>query len=385
MQTVPKPAYPIQMVDLQRQYLSIQGELDAVIHLVLQSGRFVKGPEIKTFEHNLAAYLQIPHVVSCANGTDALQMALMALDLQPGDEVITADFTFIASAEVIAMLGLTPVLVDVCSDTFCIDPAAVEAAITSRTKAIIPVHLFGQVADMEALLTLAEKHGLFVIEDAAQAIGAQYGFSSGKTAYAGGMGHLGTTSFFPSKNLGCFGDGGALFTHDTSLAERLRMLANHGQSAHYVHDIIGLNSRLDTLQAAILDVKLRHLNDFNWKRRQVAAAYSEALSGIPEITTPYTAPNSTHVFHQYTLKVEASLRDALKHYLSEQNIPTAIYYTTPLHRQNALAKYSKTHMDFENANALATQVLSLPICPELDPEQMAYITHHIKHFIQHKS
>lgn len=385
MLTLPKPERAIQMVDLQRQYESIKQEIDAAIREVLTEARFVKGAQIGRFEANLGKYLNIEHVIGCANGTDALQMALMALDLKPGDEVITAAFTFISSAEVIAMMGLTPVLADVDSDTFCMDPAALEASITPKTKAIIPVHLFGQTANMERILEIAAKHSLYVIEDAAQAIGAKCFFKDGTEQSAGGMGHFGTTSFFPSKNLACYGDGGAVFTNDAALAQRVRMIANHGQSAHYVHDIVGLNSRLDTLQAAILGVKLKHLNSFTESRQSVAETYTRALEDVSGLQTPKTASYSTHVYHQYTLKVDPSLRDGLKQYLGEQQIPTAIYYQTPLHRQHALKSFVQPHQDFTRTDTLSLSVLSLPMSPDLDSEQLDYIIYHIKHFIQHKS
>ena len=317
----------IRMVDLKTQYHRLKSEIDKAISEVLESTQFIKGPEVKKFETNLASYLGTKQVIACANGTDALQIAMMALNYQPGDEVITASFTYVATAEVIALLKLKPVLVEVNPDTFTIDPAAIEKAITSKTKAIVPVHLFGQAADMESIMKVAAKHNLDVIEDNAQAIGADYTYSNGTKVKAGTIATtVGTTSFFPSKNLGCYGDGGALSTNDEALAAKIRMIANHGQSVQYVHDEIGVNSRLDTLQAAILDVKLKDLDDFANRRRKVADYYDKAFKGLMNVQTPVRAAYSTHVFHQYTLKLKNVNRDEVRKKLADKGIPSMIYY-----------------------------------------------------------
>lgn len=363
----------IQMVDLQGQYAKIKEEMDNALQVVLSSARFVRGPEVTAFEEELASYTGAAHVVSCASGTDALQLALMALGLQCGDEVITVPFTFVSTVEVIVLLGLKPVFVDVRPDTFCMDVTQVESVITPRTKAIIPVHLFGQCVDMEPILDIARRHKLFVVEDACQAIGAQVRFSDGSPHTAGTMGHIGCTSFFPSKNLGCYGDGGALFTQDGALAERLRLMANHGMRQRYHYECVGLNSRLDTLQAAVLRVKLRHLDSFTAARQAAAADYTAALADFSAVQTPAIAPHTTHVFHQYTLKLEGVARQPLVENLSAAGIPTAVYYPVPLHLQKAYASLGYRTSDFPVSETLAQCVVSLPMHTELDREQIQYI------------
>lgn len=363
----------IQMVDLQGQYAKIKEEMDNALQVVLSSARFVRGPEVTAFEEELASYTGAAHVVSCASGTDALQLALMALGLQCGDEVITVPFTFVSTVEVIVLLGLKPVFVDVRPDTFCMDVTQVESVITPRTKAIIPVHLFGQCVDMEPILDIARRHKLFVVEDACQAIGAQVRFSDGSPHTAGTMGHIGCTSFFPSKNLGCYGDGGALFTQDGALAERLRLMANHGMRQRYHYECVGLNSRLDTLQAAVLRVNLRHLDEFTAARQAAAADYTAALADFSAVQTPAIAPHSTHVFHQYTLKLEGVARQPLVENLSAAGISTAVYYPVPLHLQKAYASLGYRTGDFPVSETLAQCVFSLPMHTELNREQIQYI------------
>jgi dTDP-4-amino-4,6-dideoxygalactose transaminase len=362
------------MVDLISQYQKIKPEVDKALLDTIATAAFINGPEVKAFQAELESYLQVKHVINCANGTDALQIAMMALGLQPGDEVITACFTYVATAEVIALLKLKPVLVDVMPGTFNIDPAAIEKAITSKTKAIVPVHLFGQCADMESVMAIAKKHNLYLIEDTAQAIGADYTFSDGRKQKAGTIGDVGCTSFFPSKNLGCMGDGGAIFTNDDALAAKLRMVANHGQSVQYVHDEVGVNSRLDSLQAAILRIKLRHLDDYAKARNQVAAFYDNAFKGNHKITTPVREQKSTHVFHQYTLVLNGINRDELRQYLASKEIPAMIYYPIPLNLQKAYSddRYKAGH--FPITEKLCANVLSLPIHTEMDEEQLKYIT-----------
>jgi dTDP-4-amino-4,6-dideoxygalactose transaminase len=372
----------IEMVDLKKQYLRIKEEIDFAIQECIDSAEFINGKKVATFAANLSAYTGAKQVIPCANGTDALQIALMALGLKPGDEVIVPAFTYAATAEVIALLQLVPVIVDVDSYNFSLDLALTEKAITPKTKAIIPVHLFGQCAGMEGLLKLASHKGLFIVEDTAQAIGARYTFSDGRIAQAGTMGHIGTTSFFPSKNLGCYGDGGALFTNDEQLATRIRMIANHGQAKKYHHDIIGVNSRLDTIQAAILDVKLKYLDLYEQARNNVAAYYDTRLGTIGAIGVPKRVSGSSHVFHQYTIKVKNGQRDALKLYLSEHHIPSMIYYPLPLHYQKAFASERYTKGSFPVAEALADCVLSLPIHTEMDEEQLDFITTNIKQFFK---
>lgn len=380
----------IQMVDLQGQYQKIKEEINQSMQQVLDSAAYINGPEVHALQKELEEYLDVKHVIPCANGTDALQIAMMGLGLKPGDEVITADFTFAATVEVIALLGLTPVLVDVDPVTFNIDLEAVEKAITPKTKAIVPVHLFGLSADMEPLLALAEKHNLYVIEDNAQAIGSPYTFSDGRVAKTGTMGTIGTTSFFPSKNLGCYGDGGAIFTNDDDLAHTIRGIVNHGMYVRYHHDVVGVNSRLDSLQAVVLRAKLPHLDAYNHARRTAARKYSAALAGVENVITPTGMQDTTadeygicdnHVFHQYTLRVQNVDRDALAKYLNDQGIPCGVYYPIPLHLQKAYLDERYKEEDFKVTNQLVKEVISLPMHTELDDEQIKFITDHIKTFM----
>lgn len=371
---------PIQMVDLKRQHERLQPEINNKILEVIASGAYINGPEVKVFENELAEYLNVKHVIACANGTDALQLAMMALDLKPGDEVITANFTYVATAEIIALLRLTPVLVDVNPETFNIDVAAIEKAITHKTKAIVPVHLFGQSADMEPIMSLANKHNLYVVEDNAQAIGAVYTFSDGRKQKTGTIGHIGTTSFFPSKNLGCMGDGGAIFTNDDNLAQKLRMIANHGQSKQYYHDVVGVNSRLDSIQAGVLRIKLQHLDQFCQARKKAADYYDKGFSNIEAINTPFRDNKSTHVFHQYVVKLNRVNRDAMRKYLTENNIPSNIYYPVPLHKQLAYKSFIN-QKDFPITEDLCNRVLALPIHTEFDQEQQDYIINNIIKFL----
>jgi len=364
----------IQMVDLQGQYAKIQIEIDQKIASILQSAAFIKGKDVSDFEAELASYLGVKHVISCANGTDALQIAMMGLELQPGDEVITVDFTFAATVEVIALLGLKPVLVDVYPDTMTMNLEQLKAAITPQTKAIVPVHLFGQCADMEGIMQIAQENNLLVIEDNAQAIGADFTFKNGKTQKAGTIGHIGTTSFFPSKNLGCYGDGGALFTNDDVLAEKLKSIANHGMSTRYYYDRIGINSRLDTLQAGILRIKLPHLDSYAAARRKVADFYDQAFANCDQIITPKRAHFSTHVFHQYTLQLKQVDRSALQKHLNERDIPNMIYYPVPIHTQKAYQNFKFDSNQMGVTKQLCETVLSLPIHTEMEEEQMKYIT-----------
>lgn len=367
------------MVDLYGQYRKIQTEVDAAMQTVLHNTDFVRGTAVLEFEAALARYTRSNHVVTCANGTDALQLALMALDLQPGDEVITVPFTFVSTLEVIVLLGLKPVLVDVNPDTFVMDTDRLEAAITPKTKVILPVHLFGQCADMERIMTIARAHNLYVVEDACQAIGAEVTFSDGTVRQAGTIGDVGCTSFFPSKNLGCYGDGGALFTQDDVLAAKLKQLANHGMSQKYCYARVGMNSRLDTLQAAILEVKLRHLDEYIAARRAAAAQYDAWLRDKDNIQTPAIAPYSTHVYHQYTLRILDGTRDALAEKLSAHDIPNAIYYPKPLHLQQAYQHLGYTEGAFPVSEMLSKQVLSLPMHTELTDEQIHFIVDQIAH------
>ena len=369
----------IQMVDLQSQYYKIKNEVDNAVLNVMDSAAFVNGPEVKAFQSDLENYLDVKHVIPCGNGTDALQIALMALDLKEGDEVITADFTFAATVEVIHLLKLKAVLVDVDYDTFTINPEAVKKAITPKTKAIIPVHLFGQCANMEAILEIAKAHNLFVVEDNAQAIGAEFTFSDGHSQKSGTIGNVGTTSFFPSKNLGCYGDGGALFTNDDELAHRLRGIVNHGMYKRYYHDEVGVNSRLDSIQAAILRKKLPNLDAYNDARKKAADYYSEAFANHPDILVPAKADYSSHVFHQYTLRILNGKRDELQQFLSEKEIPAMIYYPVALRKQKAYFQESKAE-DFINTDKLLGQVISLPMHTELDEEQLKYITDSVLEF-----
>lgn len=370
------------MVDLQSQYAKIKQDIDAGIQEVIESAAFIKGPKVADFQTHLEQYTGAKHVINVGNGTDALQIALMGLGLKPGDEVITPTFTFIATAEVVALLGLTPVVVDVDWETMNIDIDAVRRAITPRTKAIVPVHLFGQCADMEPLMALAKEHSLYVVEDACQAIGAQYTFSDGQTKQAGTMGHIGCTSFFPSKNLGCYGDGGAIFTNDDELAARMRAIANHGMVVRYHHDTIGVNSRLDSIQAAVLDAKLPHLNEYIAARQQAAAYYDKAFGSNDKLLIPGHQAHSTHVFHQYTLRVVGADRDALREGLAERGIPAMIYYPVPLHQQKAYRDPRYKDGDFPVAEKLAVCVLSLPMHTELDEEQLNYIVTNVLELIR---
>jgi UDP-2-acetamido-2-deoxy-ribo-hexuluronate aminotransferase len=371
----------IQMVDLKSQYDQIKTEVDQAIQNVIDTTTFINGPEVKSFQTDLEKYLGVKHVIPCANGTDALQIAMMALGLKPGDEVITADFTYVATAEVIALLGLKPVLVDVHPDTFDIDVKAIEKAITSKTKAIVPIHLFGQCADMESLLALAKKHKLFIIEDTAQAFGAEYTLSDGSVHKAGTMGTVGTTSFFPSKNLGCYGDGGAIFTNDDELAKKIKMIANHGQSVQYVHDSIGVNSRLDSIQAAILRVKLKHLDQYAAARQKVAAYYDAAFAGQAKIRIPKRMNHSTHVFHQYTLRLVGADRTKLREFLSTRDIPAMIYYPIPLHEQKAYQDPAHQGGEFPVTESLCASVISLPMHTEMDQETLKHITDSVLEFL----
>jgi UDP-2-acetamido-2-deoxy-ribo-hexuluronate aminotransferase len=373
----------IKMVDLKGQYEKIKKQIDTGIQAVIDQTAFIKGPDVKAFQEELAAFLQVKEVITCGNGTDALQIAMMGLDLKPGDEVITASFTYVATAEVIALLGLTPVLVDVDPDTFLIDPEKIEAAITPKTKAIVPVHLFGQCADMERILGIARKHQLYVIEDTAQALGSVYSFSDGSKAFAGTMGDIGCTSFFPSKNLGCYGDGGAMYTNNTALAEKLRMIANHGQKVQYYHDIIGVNSRLDTIQAAILRAKLPHLPAYNQARQLAADFYDQAFKEVDVVQTPIKVRNSTHVYHQYTLKLKTGIdREGLRTKLLELGIPTMVYYPVPLHEQKAYKNDRYIPGSFPVSEALVKQVISLPMHTELDTDQLEFIVENFKKFLK---
>ncbi len=369
------------MVDLISQYEKVQPEIDAAVLNVIRSSAYINGPEVKDFQKELEQYLGVNHVIPCANGTDALQIAMMALGLEPGDEIITASFTYVATAEIIALLRLKPVLVDVDPDNFNIDPEAIRKAITPRTKAIVPVHLFGQCADMEAIMQIAREHNLFVVEDTAQAIGADYTFSDGTVKKAGTIGTIGCTSFFPSKNLGCFGDGGAIFTQDESLAKKLRMIANHGQSVQYVHDSIGVNSRLDSIQAAILRIKLRRLDEYAAARNRAAAYYDKAFAENAALRVPARAANSTHVFHQYTLQLEGVDRQALRDFLSTKEIPAMIYYPIPLHLQKAYRDDRYKEGDFPVTEKLCAQVISLPMHTELSDEQLAFITDAVLEYV----
>lgn len=361
------------MVDLGRQYERLKPEIDAAMQSVMASCAFINGPQVGSFAGQLAGYLHVPFVIPCANGTDALQIALMALSLRPGDEVIVPAFTYVAAAEVVGLLGLVPVLVDVDPRTFTLDPAKIEEALTPRTAAIIVVHLFGQCADMEPILELAHRHNLYVVEDNAQSVGADYTFSDGKIRRAGAMGHIGTTSFFPSKPLACYGDGGAIFTSDLALADRLRMIANHGQERKYHHQRVGCNSRLDTLQAAVLEVKLNHLETLNAARIAVAHQYDAAFESQDGLRIPYRAPFSTHVYHQYTLQVEDGKRDALQAFLKERGIPSMIYYPLPLQAQEAFREIARIRGNLDQSVRLSRWVLSLPIHTEMAPQEINYI------------
>lgn len=374
---------PIQMVDLKAQYQNIKEEVSTAVLSCIEAGTFINGPQVKQFKANLEAYLNVKTVIPCGNGTDALQLALMALDLAPGDEVIVPTFTYVATAEVIGLLQLVPVMVDVDPNTFNVTAEAIEAAITAKTKAIVPVHLFGQSADMEAIMKVAERHQLYVIEDNAQAIGADYTFTSGQQRKTGTIGHIGCTSFYPSKNLGAYGDGGAIFTNDEVLGAKLQMLANHGQNKRYYHQYIGVNSRLDSIQAAVLDIKLARLDAYAAARQAVAARYDAEFKNISGVQIPTRQYNTTHVFHQYTLLVPADKRDALKAYLQEKGIPSMIYYPVPLDEQEAFKAIVKKGADsFPVTEQLCKTVLSLPIHTEMDEEQLTYICSSVRSFFE---
>ncbi len=368
------------MVDLLGQYSKIQKEVDQAILDVVRSSAYINGPEVKTFQKELEDYLDVKHVIPCANGTDALQVAMMALGLKPGDEVITASFTYVATAEVIALLQLTPVLVDVDPNTFNIDPESIKKAITPKTKAIVPVHLFGQSSNMDEVMKIAKEHNLFVIEDTAQAIGAEYTFNNGKTQKVGTIGDVGTTSFFPSKNLGCYGDGGAIFTNNDDIAKNIRMIANHGQSVRYYHDVVGVNSRLDSIQAAVLRAKLPYLDTYNTHRRKAADYYTKALQSVEWLETPVIDNQSTHVFHQYTLKTKGIDRFKLQEYLSDQGVPAMVYYPVPLHEQKAYKDDRYKKGDFPVTEQLCETVISLPMHSELTTEIQDYIIEKVKSF-----
>ena len=372
----------IRMVDLISQYEQIKPEIDIAILSVVEKAQFINGPEVSAFQTELENYLNIKHVIPCANGTDALQIALMALGLKPGDEVITPSFTYIATTEVMALLGLKPVFVEVDKNTFCIDPESIRSAITPKTKAIVPVHLYGQSAAMESIMKIANEFDLFVVEDNAQAIGCDYTFADGTKKKTGTIGNIGCTSFFPSKNLGCYGDGGAMCTNDDELAEKIRMIANHGQSKRYYHDVVGCNSRLDSIQAAILRIKLSRLDAYNNARQNVAAYYNEAFENVQEITTPFKASNSNHVYHQYTLKLDGIQRDDLQNYLAEKDIPSMIYYPVPAHRQKMFSAFGSNALNLPITDWLTERVISLPIHTEMEEEQLRFIADEVKTFIQ---
>lgn len=368
------------MVDLRGQFEKIREEVLAGIQQVIEESAFIQGPDVQAFAQELAAWNEVKYVIPCANGTDALQIAMMALDLQPGDEVIVPAFTYVATAEVIGLLRLVPVLVPVNPDTFNLDPNVLETAVSSRTKAIVPVHLFGQCADMEPILDFAREYGLYVIEDNAQSVGARYTFVDGRSQMAGTMGHIGCTSFFPSKNLGCYGDGGAIMTNDEGLAKKAKMIANHGQEKKYYHKVLGVNSRLDTIQAAILRVKLRYLNDYIEARQRAALLYDELLGDVPQIVLPFRDPRSTHVFHQYTIKVKSGQRDALKNHLEKTGVPTMIYYPLPLHEQEAFKSICRIPGNLDVCAELCHSVLSLPMHTELSFSEVEFITNRIRAF-----
>ncbi len=368
------------MVDLVSQYQNIKPEVDQAISEILESAQFINGPAVKQFQSDLESYLNVKHVIPCANGTDALQIALMALDLKPGDEIITPSFTFIATTEVIALLGLKPVFVDVDKDTFCIDPDSIRNAITDKTKVIVPVHLYGQVANMKEIMSIADEHGLYVIEDNAQAIGSNYHMDKGDVK-TGTIGHMGCTSFFPSKNLGCYGDGGAIFTNDDDLAGKMRMIVNHGQSKRYYHDLVGCNSRLDSIQAAVLSIKLRKLDEYIDARRKVADHYDRFFAKWDNIQTPHRDDVSKHVFHQYTLILDGIDRDALNQFLADRDVPSMIYYPVPAHKQKMFESFGSDQTELPITDWLTERVLSLPIHTEMEPDQLDYICSSIEEFL----
>ena len=373
---------PIQMVDTKSQYLKIKTEVDVAIQEVLDSAGYINGKPVQEFTVHLNTYQNCKNTIPCANGTDALQIAMMALDLQPGDEVIIPSFTYIATSEVVALLKLKPVFVEVDPKTFCIDPQSIRKAVTDRTKAIVPVHLYGHAAPMEEIMKIAEEFGLYVIEDNAQAIGCDYTFSDGTKKKTGTIGTIGTTSFYPSKNLGAYGDGGAIFTNDDTLAVKIKMIANHGQQKRYYHEMVGCNSRLDSIQAAVLNIKLRELDRYNAARQKVAETYNRAFATNEKIITPFVAPYSNHVYHQYTLILNGSNRDGLNAYLSERNIPSMIYYPVPGHRQKMFASFGLPQYDLKVTDWLTERVISLPVHTEMDEEQLTYITGHVLNFIK---
>ena len=371
----------IQMVDLISQYQKIKPAIDSAIMNVIENAQFINGPEVSSFQSELESYLGVKHVIPCANGTDALQIALMALDLKPGDEIITPSFTYIATTEVMALLGLKPVFVEVDKDTFCIDPTVIEAAITSKTKAIVPVHLYGQAANMDAINKIAKKHNLFVVEDNAQAIGSDYYHEDGTVSKTGTISDIGCTSFFPSKNLGCYGDGGAICTNNDALAAKMRMIANHGQSQRYYHDIVGCNSRLDSIQAAVLRIKLRELDSYIIARRKVADHYDAFFSVFSQINTPVRGKESKHVFHQYTLKLEGLDRDALNVFLAIKDVPSMIYYPVPAHRQKMFSAFGSENTVLPITDWLTERVISLPIHTEMEEEQLNLICSSVAEYI----
>ena len=372
------------MVDLNSQYKQIKDEIDNEISKVLETTAFINGPIVREFQKNLANYLHAKHVITCGNGTDALQIAMMALGLKPGDEVITSNFTFVATVETIALLGLTPILVDVYDESFNINIKKIEEAITPKTKAIIPVHLFGQAANMEEILNISKKHNLKIIEDTAQAIGSEYYFKNGEVKKLGTIGDIGCTSFFPSKNLGCFGDGGAIFTNNDKLAENLRSIVNHGMEVRYYHDKIGVNSRLDSIQAAILNVKLKHLDDYNKSREEAASFYDNAFKNCNKLTIPERSKFTKHIFHQYTLKLNTGNRKKLIEFLNSKNIPAMVYYPVPLHLQKAYKSDRYNEGDFPVTEKLCNQVFSLPMHTELTNEQLTYITNNVLEYLKNE-
>ena len=369
------------MVDLVSQYEKIKPAIDSAISEVIENAHFINGPEVTNFAEDLKDYLGVKNVIPCANGTDALQIAMMALDLKPGDEVITPSFTYIATTEVIALLGLKPVFVEVNKDTFCVDAEAIEKAITPKTKAIVPVHLYGQAADMNAIMEIAQKHNLFVIEDNAQAIGSDYHLTDGTVVKTGTIGDIGCTSFFPSKNLGCYGDGGALFTNNEELAKKIKMIANHGQSKKYYHDVVGCNSRLDTIQAAVLRIKLRQLDNYIDARREVADYYDAFFGPMAGVKIPFRSHDSKHVFHQYTLTLEGHNRDGLNEFLAEKGIPSMIYYPVPAHRQKMFESFGSASLNLSVTDWLTERVISLPIHTEMQTEQLELITKTVAEYL----
>lgn len=374
----------IQMVDLKGQHQRITQEINEAVQEVIESAAFINGPAVKDFAQSLAVYMETSFVIPCGNGTDALQIAMMALGLKGGDEVIVPAFTYVATVEVIALLGLKPVFIDIDPKTFNLDVNQIEEKITSKTKAIVPVHLFGQCADMQPILVLAEKNNLFIIEDAAQAIGAKYKYNRGERKIAGTIGHIGTTSFFPSKNLGCFGDGGAIFTDDETLANKIKVIGNHGQVEKYHFERVGVNSRLDTIQAAILNVKLKYLDEYTEKRARAAKMYDELLEDVPGIILPYRDPRSTHVFNQYSIKVKNNKRDQLRTFLKENGVPSMVYYPKPLHLQNAYATYGYKKGDLPVSETLSEEIMSLPMHPELEKDHIEFVVSQIKDFLHAK-